>query len=102
MEAYIEYLNEADIRTYFFISLLSLAGVVVFMGAFGLIFDCVRDRCCIRCYGTLLLPLWIVMMAFGGSAVYISYIALDELQNTCDDLVEQRKALASSDTLLFG
>ena len=48
-------------------------------------------------YGTCLLPLWIIVLSFGGGAVLISYTAADAFEQECDDLVIMRKNTAETD-----
>ena len=72
-----------------FIALLIFALVTLFVSACGMVIKCC-DKPCLTCtYGIVLLPTWIVVIAFGGLAVYLTQASKDEIQDQCNDLAAE-------------
>ena len=87
VEKHIQYMEEYDVRSYLFFVLFSLAIFITCFGCFGMLFKWMRNRCCTVMYGACLLPLWIVTVAIGAGAIYVSYTAADEFEKECKDLL---------------
>ena len=80
-------MNDYDVRSYLFYVLFVLAIFIVCFGCFGMLYHCMRNRCCIVTFGTCLLPLWTATIGIGFGAVYVSITASDEFENECKDLL---------------
>ncbi len=91
IEDEVQYLNEYDIRQFFFTGLMTLAVFIVIFSCFGLSFCWIRNRPCIMFWGTLLLPLWLLTVGVGLAAIFISFTAADEFEKECETLIAGRK-----------
>lgn len=93
VEEDIKYLNTVDdwnLRQYVFLYLMTISVFVILAGCFGMTFKWMRNKCCTVLYGALLLPLWLIVIGFGGASVYIAFTAADEFESECDNLIADR------------
>ena len=79
----IEFIRENKVQENLFSGLVILAILNILFSLFGMSFKWMRNRCCTAVYGALLLPLWLVTLAIGFLAIYISYTAADEFWKEC-------------------
>ena len=89
VEDNIEYLNE-DVRSILIAWLYATAVLIILAGCFGMTFKWMRNKCCTVIYGSLLLPLLLLVLGIGVAAVYIAFTASDEFKKECDTLITDR------------
>ena len=69
-----------------FMMLLIFSLVVIGISVLGFFFWCCHNRCFACVYGTILLPVWIIVTIIGGLAVGIANAASDTIEEECLNL----------------
>lgn len=78
-----------DGRKLVFAGLVAFSLFTILVGVMGFCTKCCRSWCFNICFGTILLPIWIIIVVIGAGALFISVAAEDKITEECNKLLNE-------------
>ena len=82
-----------DGRKLLFIGLVIFSLLTIVAATMGFCAKCCKSWCFNICFGTLLLPVWIVVTVIGAAALFVAVAAEDRVEEECNKLLEKASDL---------
>ena len=82
-----------DGRKLLFIGLVIFSLLTIVAATMGFCAKCCKSWCFNICFGTLLLPVWIVVTVIGAAALFVAVAAEDRVEDECNKLLEKTSQL---------
>lgn len=76
-------------RKLVFYGLIIFALVAIIAACMGMVACKIKNRCYTICYGTILLPTWIIIILVGSVAVYASTEGKDKIMEECYKVIQK-------------
>ena len=76
-------------RKLIFYGLVIFALVAIIAACMGMVACKIKNRCYTICYGTILLPTWIIIILVGSVAVYASTEGKDKIMEECYKVIQK-------------
>ena len=76
-------------RKLVFYGLIIFALVAIISACMGMVACRIKNRCYTICYGTILLPTWIIIILVGSVAVYASTEGKDKIMEECYKVIQK-------------
>ena len=78
-----------DGRKWVFIGLVVFSLLTILVASLGFCAKCCKSWFFNICFGTILLPVWIVVIVIGAAALFVAIAAEDRIQDECEKLVKE-------------